>query len=266
MGGTSTDVSRYAGEFEFSFESVTAGIKIAAPQLDINTVAAGGGSILFYKNGVFVVGPESASAHPGPACYRKGGPLTVTDANLFTGRILPEYFPKIFGPNEDQSLDYEITKKKFEELAEIINKDNPGFPKTAKEIALGFLKVANFQMAKPIRELTDAKGHDATTHALASFGGAGGQHASSIAKILKIKKVIIHKHSSILSAYGISLADIVNEQQEPCAEVYNESTRDLLLTKCAALKEKAVVELASQVLFTKFMNVNSHLMIMTRMF
>lgn len=153
MGGTSTDVSRYAGDFEFSFESTTAGIKIASPQLDINTVAAGGGSILSYKNGVFVVGPESASAHPGPACYRKSGPLTVTDANLFTGRILPEFFPKIFGPNEDQPLDYEVTKQKFGELAELVNKENPPLKKTPQEIALGFLEVANFQMSKPIREL-----------------------------------------------------------------------------------------------------------------
>lgn len=245
MGGTSTDVTRFAGEFEFSFESVTAGIKIAAPQLDINTVAAGGGSILFYRNGTFVVGPESAGAHPGPACYRKGGPLTVTDANLFTGRILPQYFPKIFGPNEDQELDYEITKKKFEELAEIINKENPKHPKTPKEIAFGFLEVANYQMAKPIRDLTDAKGHDVSKHSLASFGGAGGQHAASIARILKIAKVIIHKHSSILSAYGISLADVVNEQQEPCNNLYV-SSKEELLKQCETLKDRAREELLKQ--------------------
>lgn len=246
MGGTSTDVSRYAGEFEFSFESTTAGIKIAAPQLDINTVAAGGGSILTYKNGVFAVGPESASAHPGPACYRKGGPLTITDANLFTGRILPEFFPKIFGPNEDQPLDYEVTKQKFEELAEQINAENPLLKKTPQEIALGFLEVANFQMSKPIRDLTESKGHNVATHALASFGGAGGQHACSIAKILKIKKVIIHKHSSILSAYGISLADIVSELQEPCAKIYSTSTKDELLKSCDELKTQCSLNLKEQ--------------------
>ncbi|KAG7842730.1 hypothetical protein KL941_004760 [Ogataea angusta] len=246
MGGTSTDVSRYAGEFEFSFESITAGINIAAPQLDINTVAAGGGSILEYVNGVFKVGPESASAHPGPACYKKGGPLTVTDANLFTGRILPEFFPKIFGPGENEPLDYAITKKKFEHLAHIINRDNPGFPKTAYEIALGFLKVANYQMAKPIRELTEAKGHDASAHSMASFGGAGGQHAASIAKILKIKKVLIHRHSSILSAYGIFLADVVNEQQIPCAKVYSDFTRNELIREADKLKKKALMELEAQ--------------------
>lgn len=236
MGGTSTDVSRYAGSFEFSFESITAGIKIATPQLDINTIASGGGSMLFYKNGVFLVGPESAGSQPGPACYRKGGPLTTTDANLFTGRIVPEFFPKIFGPNENEPLDYEITKQKFEALTCIINEDNPGAEKTPYEVALGFLEVANFQMAKPIRELTDAKGNDVSKHALASFGGAGGQHAVDIAKILKIKKVIVHKHSSILSAYGISLADIVNEEQEPCAELYNEATRDKLLEEIKAME------------------------------
>ncbi|ABN64939.2 5-oxoprolinase [Scheffersomyces stipitis CBS 6054] len=246
MGGTSTDVSRFAGDYEFSFESVTAGIKIAAPQLDINTVAAGGGSILFYRNGAFAVGPESAGAHPGPACYRKGGPLTITDANLFTGRIIPEFFPKIFGYSEDQPLDYEITKKKFEELANVINKDNPDVPKTPLEIALGFLKVADFQMARPIRDLTESKGHDVSKHSLASFGGAGGQHATSIAKILKIKRVLIHKHSSILSAYGIYLSSVVNEQQEPVSEVYSKEIALMLLDKCSQLKEKCQKELLNQ--------------------
>lgn len=122
MGGTSTDVSRFAdGKYEHVVESTTAGVTIQAPQLDINTVAAGGGSMLFFRSGLFIVGPESAGAHPGPACYRKGGPLTVTDANLILGRLLPEYFPKIFGPNENESLDVEITRKKFEELQMEIN-------------------------------------------------------------------------------------------------------------------------------------------------
>lgn len=246
MGGTSTDVSRYAGEFEFSFEDITAGIPIATPQLDINTVAAGGGSILSYRNGVFVVGPESASAHPGPACYRKGGPLTVTDANLFTGRIVPDFFPKIFGPNENEPLDFEAAKTKFEELAIVINRDNPDNVKTPQEIALGFLKVANEQMAKPIRELTDSKGLDVTVHSLSSFGGAGGQHAASLAKILKIKKVIIHRYSSILSAYGIFLADVVNEQQEPCSAVYSEESKSKLLERSKVLEQKAITTLQSQ--------------------
>lgn len=260
MGGTSTDVSRYAGSYEFSFETSVAGIKLAAPQLDINTVAAGGGSILSYRNGVFVVGPESAGAHPGPACYRKGGPLTVTDANLFTGRIIAEYFPKIFGPNEDQPLDFGITKRKFEELTEIINKENPGIKKSSLEVAMGFLEVANYQMARPIRDLTDSKGNDVSKHILASFGGAGGQHAVGIAKLLKIKQVVIHKHSSVLSAYGISLADIVVEKQEPVSFVYGsaalgEIKRRLLILKSSAqkrLEEEGVLE--STIEHTSYIN------------
>lgn len=246
MGGTSTDVSRFAGSYEFSFESVTAGIKIATPQLDISTIAAGGGSMLFYRNGVFAVGPESAGSHPGPACYRKGGPLTITDANLFTGRIVPDFFPKIFGPNENEELDYDVVKSKFEELTEIINKENANSQKTPYEVALGFLEVANYEMAKPVRELTDAKGNDVRKHALASFGGAGGQHAASIAKILKINRVIIHKHSSLLSAYGISLSDIVSDLQEPCAKVYNSVNRDSLLGDLEKLQNKATMELLEQ--------------------
>ena len=136
MGGTSTDVSRYAGSYEHVFETTTAGITIQSPQLDINTVAAGGGSILFYKNGLFAVGPDSAGAHPGPACYRKGGPLTVTDANLFLGRLLPEYFPKIFGPSEDLPLDREVVAYKFEELRRTINQQG-GTDLTAEEVAIG---------------------------------------------------------------------------------------------------------------------------------
>lgn len=246
MGGTSTDVSRFAGDFEFSFENITAGIKIAAPQIDVNTVAAGGGSILSYRNGTFFVGPESAGAHPGPACYRKGGPLTITDANLFTGRLLPEYFPHIFGENEDQPLDFKISKQKFEELTKIINKENPEASKTPQEVALGFLEVANFQMAKPVRELTESKGHDISEHSLASFGGAGGQHAASIAQLLKINRILIHKHSSILSAYGILVADLVSEKQQPCSEMLDSQSVSVLLKKCDKLKEEAVEDLLMQ--------------------
>ena len=142
MGGTSTDVSRYSGQFEHSFDNVTAGVPIMAPQLDINTVAAGGGSILVWRNGLFAVGPESAGAHPGPASYRKGGPLTVTDANLFLGRLLPAYFPKVFGPHENEPLDIHVTRKMFQELTDKINHES-GLTKSAEEIALGFLEVAN---------------------------------------------------------------------------------------------------------------------------
>ena len=159
MGGTSTDVSRFGeGKFEHVFETTTAGIVIQSPQLDINTVAAGGSSRLFWENGLFRVGPESATADPGPASYRKGGPLTITDANLFLGRLVPEFFPRIFGPNENESLDLETTTKLFLQLTEVINKDL-GSNLSPDEVAYGFIKVANESMARPIRAITEAKGH-----------------------------------------------------------------------------------------------------------
>lgn len=160
MGGTSTDVSRFDGRYEHVFESITAGVAIQAPQLDINTVAAGGGSRLFFRSGMFVVGPESAGAHPGPVCYMKGGPLTITDANLVLGRIVPEYFPKIFGPNEDQPLDVESSRKAFQELTDEVNAyaSKNGQPtKTFEEVAMGCIKVANESMSRPIRALTQMK-------------------------------------------------------------------------------------------------------------
>lgn len=219
MGGTSTDVSRFDGSLEHAFENMTAGITIMAPQLDINTVAAGGGSILFWRHGLLAVGPDSAGAHPGPACYRKGGPLTISDANAFTGRLLPEYFPKIFGESEKEPLDIEITRKKFAELAKQISEET-GQKKSPEEIAMGFIDVANETMAKPVRALTEARGYDTSAHHLACFGGAGGQHACAIAASLSIKRVIIHRYSSILSAYGMVLANTVHEAQRPASGVF----------------------------------------------
>lgn len=249
MGGTSTDVSRYAGVYEHVFETTTAGVSIQSPQLDINTVAAGGGSILSWRNGLFNVGPESASAHPGPACYRKGGPLTVTDANLYLGRLLPEYFPKIFGPKENQSLDHEITLQKFLALTEEINSEQRAEGAATfspEEVALGFLKVANEGMARPIRALTEARGHDTSTHHLACFGGAGGQHACSVADVLGISRVIIHKYSSILSAYGMSLADVVHEAQRPAATTYTAATEEALRHQLEELSVEASTALLEQ--------------------
>ncbi|KAJ2371867.1 hypothetical protein H4S02_009399, partial [Coemansia sp. RSA 2611] len=210
MGGTSTDVSRFGGELEHVFETTTAGVTIQAPQLDINTVAAGGGSRLFFRNGLMVVGPESAGAYPGPACYRNGGPLCITDANLLLGRLRAEHFPHIFGPNENQPLDADTTRSLFEQMAEQINSEmrtrhmlSGAAPrdKTAEEIALGFLQVANETMCRPIRTLTEAKGHDVQKHALACFGGAGGQHACAVAANLGIRRVFVHRLASVLSAY-----------------------------------------------------------------
>ncbi|CAK7212729.1 hypothetical protein SBRCBS47491_001565 [Sporothrix bragantina] len=248
MGGTSTDVSRYAGSYEHIFETTTAGIALQTPQLDINTVAAGGGSRLFWSNGLFKVGPESAGAHPGPACYRKGGPLTVTDANLFLGRLVPEYFPKIFGKNEDQPLDIEVTRTLFEEMKVEVNSGLPvGTAKlTAEEVALGFLRVANESMCRPIRTLTEARGHDAAHHDLAVFGGAGGQHACSIASALGISRVVLHRFSSILSAYGMALADIVADVQAPLACVFSEANLGQIKATAAELRVKAEAELFDQ--------------------
>lgn len=224
-------------------------MSIQSPQLDINTVAAGGGSILFWRNGLFVVGPDSASAHPGPACYRKGGPLTVTDANLFLGRLLPEYFPKIFGPNENEPLGVEITRKKFAELTAHINAEQrtKGWSEfTPEEVALGFLSVADESMSRPIRALTEARGYDTSVHHLSCFGGAGGQHACSVAAVLGISRVIIHKYSSILSAYGMALADVVHEAQQPASDVFTAETQSRFQSKMDALAESSTVELESQ--------------------
>ncbi|KAG0306196.1 hypothetical protein BGZ98_002799 [Dissophora globulifera] len=255
MGGTSTDVSRFSGKYEHVFETTTAGVTIQAPQLDINTVAAGGGSMLFFRNGTFVVGPESASAHPGPACYRKGGPLTVTDANLVLGRLNPEYFPKIFGPNEDESLDVNIARSKFEELTAQINdyiskeKSANGLkwtPMSVDDVAYGFIKVANESMCRPIRALTEAKGHDASKHILSVFGGAGGQHACAIARALGISSIFIHKYASVLSAYGLSLADVVYESQEPSSETLSDKSLPLLKERIATLVSQCHEALGKQ--------------------
>jgi len=217
MGGTSTDVSRYDGTLEHVFETTIAGVSIQAPQLDIHTVAAGGGSRLFLQNGLFVVGPESSKAHPGPVCYRKNGYLSVTDANVVLGRVIPEHFPNIFGPNEDEPLDIEGARAAFQALAE---KNEAANGRTVEELAYGFIQVANEAMCRPIRNLTQMRGFDITKHALCCFGGAGPQHACAMARALGITKVYVHKYGGILSAYGLSLADSVVEEQEPAKEVY----------------------------------------------
>ena len=249
MGGTSTDVSRYgAGRYEHVFETTTAGVTIQSPQLDINTVAAGGGSRLFFRNGLFVVGPESAGAHPGPACYRKGGPLAITDANLFLGRLLPDFFPKIFGKNEDEGLDPDASKKLFEELTKEIN-ERTGKDMTADEVAYGFIKIANETMTRPIRSLTEAKGYDTSKHKLATFGGAGGQHAVAIAESLGIRQVLVHRYSSVLSAYGMALADVVDESQVPESQIWSDSettVREALQSKLDELKHKSAKRLYDQ--------------------
>lgn len=248
MGGTSTDVSRYAGEYEHVFESTTAGVTIQAPQLDVNTVAAGGGSRLFFRSGMFVVGPESAGAHPGPVCYKKGGLLAVTDANLALGRLLPHYFPKIFGPEENEPLDKESTMKAFKKITNEVNIYNSDVSKhlSIEEVAMGFIRVANEAMCRPIRALTQAKGYDTSHHVLAVFGGAGGQHACAVARALGMQSVMIHKYAGILSAYGMALADVVHEAQEPCSKTYEPENFLYLNSHLEALEKTCVDSLQQQ--------------------
>jgi len=222
MGGTSTDVSRYDGNFKHSFESVVEGSVLTTPQLEIVTVAAGGGSKLIFERGLFVVGPESVGSFPGPICYRNsGGSLAVTDANLFLGRIVPDYFPKIFGPNQDLSLDYKTVHDSLEKLTLKINKENK-LNLLPEQVALGFIRVANESMIKPIRALTESRGISPSEHVLCAFGGAGSQHACSIAKSLGIKTVSIHRHSSVLSAVGIAMADVIEESKTPIMKKIDE--------------------------------------------
>lgn len=260
MGGTSTDVSRYAGQYEHVFETTTAGITIQAPQLDINTVAAGGGSRLFFEAGAFRVGPESAGAHPGPVCYRKGGFLAVTDANVVLGRVLPEFFPKIFGPNEDQPLDVEGAQQAIASVTEKVNQHSfeagqP--PKSVDEVAMGFIKVANEAMCRPIRALTQMKGYDVTQHVLACFGGAGGQHACAIATALGIKTIFVHRYAGILSAVGIGVADVVEEAQEPCAYELTPDAIPKLEDRLKSLETNACEQLLNKHGF-KEANIKTH--------
>ena len=208
MGGTSTDVCHFAGEFERSFETELAGVRIRAPMMQINTVAAGGGSILSYKDGRFQVGPESAGAIPGPASYGRGGPLTVTDCNVLLGKLNPDFFPKVFGKTGDQSLNFEIVKKKFLDLSDIISKEKNEPMMDIFKMAEGFLKIAVENMANAIKKISIQKGYDVTNYMLNCFGGAGGQHACNVADSLGISNVMIHPYAGVLSAYGMGLAEI----------------------------------------------------------
>ncbi|KAK9498449.1 hypothetical protein O3M35_003084 [Rhynocoris fuscipes] len=250
MGGTSTDVSRYFQRYEHVLESNISGVTIQAPQLEINTVAAGGGSRLFFRSGLFVVGPESAGAHPGPVCYRKGGYLTITDANLILGRILPDFFPKIFGPNENEPIDKEATQREFSKLCEEINnfmvEQKINEKMSVEDVAMGFIDVANESMCRPIRSITQGKGYDTRDHVLACFGGAGGQHACAIARDLGMTEIVVHKYAGILSAYGIACADVVHEEQEPSSLVYSEDVAHIIEEKFNKLFNKCKEKLIEQ--------------------
>ena len=207
MGGTSTDVSHYAGEFEREFETQVAGVRMRAPMMSIHTVAAGGGSILEFDGARFRVGPQSAGANPGPASYRRGGPLAVTDANVMVGKIQPRYFPKVFGPGANEALSYEAVQAKFNELAGKTGR-------SAEVVAEGFINIAVQQMANAIKKISVARGYDVTRYTLQCFGGAGGQHACLVADALGMSRVFVHPLAGVLSAYGMGLADqnVIREQ------------------------------------------------------
>ncbi len=208
MGGTSTDVTHYDGAFERSFETQVAGVRMRAPMMHIHTVAAGGGSILHFDSGRYRVGPDSAGANPGPACYRRSGPLTVTDCNVLLGRIQPAYFPQVFGPRGDQPLDAAIVRQKFAELSTLIGTAT-GSPAPAPEaVAAGFLRIAVENMANAIKKISVQRGYDVTAYTLQCFGGAGGQHACQVADALGIERIFFHPMAGVLSAYGMGLADI----------------------------------------------------------
>jgi 5-oxoprolinase (ATP-hydrolysing) len=207
MGGTSTDVSHFAGEFEREFETQVAGVRMRAPMMSIHTVAAGGGSILEFDGARFRVGPQSAGANPGPASYRRGGPLAVTDANLMVGKIQPRYFPHVFGPQANEALSAEAVVGKFSELAQRTGR-------SAEEVAEGFIAIAVQQMANAIKKISVARGYDVTRYTLQCFGGAGGQHACMVADALGMSRVLVHPLAGVLSAYGMGLADqnVIREQ------------------------------------------------------
>ena len=207
MGGTSTDVAHYAGAYERTFESEAAGVRLRAPMMAIHTVAAGGGSILTFDGARFRVGPESAGANPGPACYRRSGPLTVTDANLMVGKLHPHFFPSVFGPNADQPLDGEIVRTRFRELAEEVARAT-GVARPPEELAHGCLAIAVDNMANAIKKISIRRGHDISDYVLCCFGGAAGQHACLVADALGLTTVLVHPLASVLSAYGMGLADV----------------------------------------------------------
>ncbi|MCZ2088079.1 MAG: hydantoinase B/oxoprolinase family protein [Burkholderiales bacterium] len=203
MGGTSTDVSHFAGQFEREFETQVAGVRMRAPMMSIHTVAAGGGSILRFDGTRYRVGPESAGANPGPASYRRGGPLALTDANVMVGKLQPAYFPRVFGPAADAPLDAEVVRARFAEIAA----QDAGGGRTPEEVAHGFIQIANQQMASAIKKISVARGYDVTRYTLQCFGGAGGQHACAVADALGMNRVLVHPLAGVLSAYGMGLAD-----------------------------------------------------------
>jgi 5-oxoprolinase (ATP-hydrolysing) len=241
MGGTSTDVSHFAGAYERAFETEVAGVRIRAPMMLIHTVAAGGGSILHFDGARFRVGPDSAGANPGPKCYRRGGPLAVTDANVMAGKLIPDFFPKIFGPQQNQPLDADAVRGAFALLATEIGDD-----RSAEQVADGYIKIAVENMANAIKKISVQRGYDVTRYALNCFGGAGGQHACLVADALGMTSVLIHPLSSLLSAYGMGLADIRSVRQRAIEEPFGDKARKTLENVARGLGRDAIAEVKSQ--------------------
>jgi 5-oxoprolinase (ATP-hydrolysing) len=256
MGGTSTDVSHFAGHYERSFETEVAGVRMRAPMMDIHTVAAGGGSICRFRDGRFQVGPESAGANPGPASYRRGGPLTITDCNVMLGRLSPDHFPAVFGPDGDQPLDAGIVRQKFAILAQEIA-STTGRLDPPEVVAEGFLRIAIDNMANAIKKISVQRGHDVTGYTLQCFGGAGGQHACGVADALGMRTVFLHPFAGVLSAFGMGLADLraLREVQfDAPLSAITEATRRL-----TALAGEATAELQAQGIDTPRVSLTAHL-------
>ena len=244
MGGTSTDVSHYAGELEREFETLVAGVRMRAPMMSIHTIAAGGGSILFFDGQRQRVGPDSAGANPGPACYRRGGPLTVTDCNVMLGKVQPAFFPSVFGPRGEQPLDAGVVREKFEALAQQIAKAT-GQAQSALAVAEGYVRIAVANMANAIKFISVQRGHDVTEYTLACFGGAAGQHACLVADELGMKRVYIHPLAGVLSAYGMGLAQ-VRAMREVAVEKRLDEAHATLFDICEGLASQCRDELRAQ--------------------
>lgn len=245
MGGTSTDVSHYNGEFERTFETEVAGVRLRAPMMNIHTVAAGGGSIVHFDGSRMRVGPDSAGANPGPAAYRNGGPLTVTDCNVMLGKLQPEFFPKIFGPQGKEALDVDTVRSKFAELAVQIQAST-GNLNTPEEVAEGFLDIAVANMANAIKKISVERGYDVTKYTLVSFGGAGGQHACLVADALGMTRALIHPLAGVLSAYGMGLADITAMREASIELVLEDGELRACEAVLTELGQAARQEVASQ--------------------
>jgi len=241
MGGTSTDVAHYDGAYERAFDTEVAGVRVRAPMMRIHTVAAGGGSVLHYEAGRFRVGPDSAGANPGPACYRRGGPLAVTDANVMLGKLQPDFFPAIFGPGQDQPLDVAAVREKFAALAAAIGDGRP-----AEAVAEGFVTIAVENMANAIKKISVQRGYDVTEYLLNCFGGAGGQHACLVADALGMEAVLIHPFSGLLSAYGIGLASVFASRQQALLAPLEPASLPAIQDLIAALAKAVQAELAAQ--------------------